>query len=1271
MGKETSGPSPGIPQVTIHVVRGKASTSSREMKGRSLLVGSGPQCDIQMRSPDVAPKHALITRGPEGVVIRQLDTDRPLVVNGAHVSESIIDHGDSIKVGPFELSVSIEGSGLARAATFEIGTDSPTAPSLKTPNTHLSSAESTFSKPAAKTGLGNVLRNLARPLSTPSPIMANRADNIPSPPENIAELQNASAESERDVIRNRRQLHSELTKIESERTLLNQDKTRFGAQRHMVDRQLRDLAQRDAEIARLTREVEDRHRKISEAEQIIESHRLNLAEEAIKLDRRLERFETRKMKLLRVRHRLLGQYKDRRSNLTQQLADLEQRSRSMQQDRTQLETDIAHNKRVADELGRRQADVKRLEAEVQRRHEVIERREKELRERQDRFETELANIQSREKAIETLRVDLDRRKMVLADEEATLRESRKAAEEQLERAKLRSSEIQHRHEEIEGRRLTTERQEQYLRDQAQALEKQRIQLVELDKSIAAREAQSQQKEAEILAVTQQFETRENDLRIRELSLSEQIDSLTHKETRLKEWESQTTIDQQALERRFRELEEQTRAMLDHLDRERASVESRRREVDDMHREGSRVRESIEDQEGDWAVRMSELREIAAEMAHRESIVHARQSQLETVERLQFAEREVLLERARSLESGTQSLADERRQFEQQSGEAQSRIAMIEAEVSRLRQLSTNLEQRQQSLLEQESHWSEEVKSRRAEFEQLSGQLEHRQTLLDRQATVQKRRVQKLRDLTGRLFGRAPQARQKAELIQGMQEAAETRLGDTQASERELIDRLREEVGQIQQHEEQSVQSTSQLRAESEQLAKLQDLAAEQVRSALSDLLRSPESDATDEDATRTDHAMDVAESSLKTWSGYLEQAVQHVEERAREIEQQQLSLARLEQDVRQKTDELSIPSTIKPASHAKPQPPRRPTSWEELVEPALEISDDELEGRIIRAGLLDDSRIHWFKQSAQTRRARLAHELVRTGAATAHQLVCLAKGQEQSLRLGTAIVQDMLHEGSVATTYLIRMAGADRPVAARALKPQWSRDPGQRRQYEIVLDSLKQFTHPNIVGVRGSMVVGDQFVVLSEFVESIALSELVAYSVPAGVLMNICFQALGAVSAAERAGFTHRTIRPSRLLLGRSGDLHLLGYGEPEWLRKIHRCEKGRSYQTTMAPELIVAGPTPDARADVYSIGKIAADIAVQEAGAQSLQDPVMQDIYPEEFLHLLTGMTAQSPTDRPKPTEALRAIDSVVDPYAASKWPDLTILFQQLDELTLRRTAA
>ncbi len=99
-----------LPSVTIHVARGRSSTTSREMKGRSLLLGSGPQCDIQMRSPDVAPKHALITRGTDGVVIRPLDAEHPVLVNGSVANEQQLSHGDSIKLGPFELRITIQDS---------------------------------------------------------------------------------------------------------------------------------------------------------------------------------------------------------------------------------------------------------------------------------------------------------------------------------------------------------------------------------------------------------------------------------------------------------------------------------------------------------------------------------------------------------------------------------------------------------------------------------------------------------------------------------------------------------------------------------------------------------------------------------------------------------------------------------------------------------------------------------------------------------------------------------------------------------------------------------------------------------------------------------------------------------------------------------------------------------------------------------------------------------------------------------------------------------
>ncbi len=92
---------------------------------------------------------------------------------------------------------------------------------------------------------------------------------------------------------------------------------------------------------------------------------------------------------------------------------------------------------------------------------------------------------------------------------------------------------------------------------------------------------------------------------------------------------------------------------------------------------------------------------------------------------------------------------------------------------------------------------------------------------------------------------------------------------------------------------------------------------------------------------------------------------------------------------------------------------------------------------------------------------------------------------------GRARVTDLLHEGAVATTYLVTMKGHDRPLAARMLKPLWSRDPARRRQYEIVLDTLKSFVHPNVVPVRGPLMAGERFGSLTEYTPSVSLDHLV------------------------------------------------------------------------------------------------------------------------------------------------------------------------------------
>jgi serine/threonine-protein kinase len=1186
-----------LPKVTIHVARGRSSTTSREMNGRSLLLGSGPQCDIQMRSPDVAAKHALITRGADGVIIRPLDAEHPLIVNGSVAQEQELRQGDSIKLGPFELRVTIQ----------------EVSPQVGLPK----------SSPAS-TAWQSLARLTKRPESEPTPTFV---------PERLAEIQRSQAETDKDLERKRRQLQDELTKIESERAQFKQEKNRFDIQRQEIDRQLRDSAAREGDLARLAEDLENRQRRVIELEQQLEWRQNKLADDSIQFDHRLEQFEARKLHLLRVRRRLIEQYRRRFDETHTVHRDIAGREEKLRQDRAEHEAEVTHWKRVADELGRRQAELKRIEAEIQRRHEITERREQDLKDRQSRFENDIAQTLSKDKSLESLRADLERRKGLLAEEESSLREARKAVEDQFERAKARSGEIQKRHEEIEARRLTVEKQEQYLREQATALEKHRVTLVELDRDLAARQASVEQGESALLATRQHLESKDADLRIRELALTQSQELLANKEATLREWEGQKELDQRAIDKRLAELQKESSHIAAQIEEERRRLDEKRAESDQIYLASQRAKDEVEDERDRWLAKMNEAREIAAEVAHRESIVQARQRQIDSMEQRHAAVSSDMAAKQQTLENDRRLLDMDRTRIELESKETRDRTRVIHAEVARLRELSLELERRQQSLIDKESAWANEVMGRKSDWQKAAEEIAHKQQLLDRQAASQKQRVQKLRDLTSKLFGRSPRAEQKAESVREHHEAHVERIQSAHSSQHELLQKLLGEVELMDQQSTISNESLNQLRSELTRLAHIRESVARTME---------------------TSSAAGNIES-LRQWQGELESALSQIENRSREIDAHQQQWASLPVP----KQPLASPTPAKATANDDP--------WREI----LSYSDDDLADRLRPSNLLDANKITWLKQSAASRGSRLAEEIVRSRSASLFELKQIVQGKGSELALGPARITDRLHDGAVATTYLITMNGSDRPLAARMLKPLWSRDPARRREYEMVLDALKSFVHPNVVQVHGSLMAGERFGSLTEYVPSVSLEPLVGLPCPVGAVVAICHQSLSAIAFAERAGIAHLSLRPSRILISSGGQVQLLGFGEPDWLRRVHACERGRSLQQFASPEVLTPGQSVDSRADVYSIAAIASQMILQYTGANSLTDRSLHEEYPPAVLDLLSSMQDPLATGRPRAHEAVDVLQGMADPQSLMDWPDLAVRLEEFDRRLPGRRAA
>ena len=76
------------------------------LRHRTNLVGSADGCRVRLRSSDIAPLHAVITRDPTGLQIRRLDPAGRLELNREPIDVSYLRDGDKIRVGPISMELS-------------------------------------------------------------------------------------------------------------------------------------------------------------------------------------------------------------------------------------------------------------------------------------------------------------------------------------------------------------------------------------------------------------------------------------------------------------------------------------------------------------------------------------------------------------------------------------------------------------------------------------------------------------------------------------------------------------------------------------------------------------------------------------------------------------------------------------------------------------------------------------------------------------------------------------------------------------------------------------------------------------------------------------------------------------------------------------------------------------------------------------------------------------------------------------------------------------
>lgn len=87
------------------VQTGRHAGARRPLAGPLVLIGRAPGCDVRLQMEGVEPRHCLLASTPDGVVLRDLETQVGTLVNGDRVQSILLCEGDLVAVGSVQFRV--------------------------------------------------------------------------------------------------------------------------------------------------------------------------------------------------------------------------------------------------------------------------------------------------------------------------------------------------------------------------------------------------------------------------------------------------------------------------------------------------------------------------------------------------------------------------------------------------------------------------------------------------------------------------------------------------------------------------------------------------------------------------------------------------------------------------------------------------------------------------------------------------------------------------------------------------------------------------------------------------------------------------------------------------------------------------------------------------------------------------------------------------------------------------------------------------------------